>query len=270
MRDTVQSDDDRIAGAARSIAEARLATQRLGSLPENLRPRDLAEGYRVQDAVHARLSAAGRGPIVGTKIGATTPVMQDYMRIDHPCAGGIFAATVHHSDVELAAPQFVRCGIECEVAVRLARDLRPGDGPFDRARVATLVDAAMAAIELVDDRYEHWPSIGTPTLAADDFFGAGSVLGEPVTLARAGDLGDLVGRAILNGVEVATGRGSDVMGHPLEALAWLANHCSARGQTLPAGHFISTGSMVKTLWLDPGDRVAIEVAGLGRVAMKLA
>jgi len=261
---------DRVGQAAAAIAAARRAIAKLDALPEAIRPRDLAEGYRVQDAVHILLTAAGRGPLVGSKIGATTPVMQQYMQIDHPCAGGIFATTVHRSGIALPYAAFVHVGVECEVAVRLGRDLRAEDGPFDQASIARYVDSVMPAIELVDDRYVHWPSAGTPTLAADDFFGAGCVLGEPVVPNRAPDLVTVIGGATLNGVEVATGRGADVMGHPLAALAWFANHCVARSQTVRAGHFVSTGSLVKTIWLNPGDQVAIAIEGLGRVEIAVS
>ncbi|HEY1719848.1 MAG TPA: fumarylacetoacetate hydrolase family protein [Magnetospirillaceae bacterium] len=267
---TTLSDSGRIAAAAQIIAKARLANTPLDTLPDAIWPRDLAEGYRVQDQAHSLLTAAGRGAIVGHKIGATTPVMQDYMRIDHPCAGGIFATTVHQSGVTLPYSRFIKVGIECEVATRLGKDMPPQDAPYTRASVAPYVDAYMAAIELVDDRYKDWPSMGTPSLAADDFFGTGSVLGPPVAPQETPDLITIPGRAILNGTEVASGRGADVMGHPLEALAWLANHFAQRGASLRAGEFVSTGSLVKTIWLTPGDHIAIEIDGLGRVEVAVS
>jgi 2-keto-4-pentenoate hydratase len=55
------------------------------------------------------------------------------------------------------------------------------------------------------------------------------------------------------------------MGHPFEALAWLANNLAARGRGLRAGEFVFTGSVVETKWLNRGDRVEMEVEGLGRV-----
>ncbi len=164
----------------------------------------------------------------------------------------------------LPASRFVKVGMECEVATRLGRDMPPEDAPYTRTSVASYVDAYMASIELVDDRYKDWPSIGTPSLAADDFFGAGCVLGAPVSPERTPDLLAIPGRAIINGTEMASGKGADVMGHPLEALAWLANHFAQRGTTLRAGEFVTTGSLVKTIWLSPGDHVAIAVEGLGR------
>ena len=261
---------DRIAEAARHIAQARRAGQHLGRLPDAIRPARMDEGYLIQDRLHAILEEVGHGPLVGHKIGATTLVMQRYMEIDHPCAGGIFASSVHESGVTLPHAGFRKVGIECEVAARVGRDLTAADAPYDRTSVARHVDAVMAAIELVDDRYVEWQSMGTPTLAADDFFGAGSVLGKPTAPGAVADLATLSGRAIVNGSEVASGVGADVMGHPYEALAWLANNLAARGHALKAGQFVSTGSLVKTLWLAPGDHVAIEIESLGRVDVTFA
>jgi len=261
---------DKIAAAAEAIAAARREGRHLGPLPEPIRPADLDEAYRVQDRVHALLTEAGWGAVVGHKIGATTRSMQRYLKVGHPCAGGVFAATMREPGASVPHARFRRVGVECEVAVRLGRDLRPEDAPFGRAALERAADSYMATIELVDDRYLGWTTLGTPTLVADDFFGAGNVLGAPVRPERAPDLAAAKGRVLVNGAEAATGSGADVMGHPLEALAWLADLCAKRGVTLRAGEFVSTGSMVKPLWLAPGDRVAIEVEGLGRVALDFA
>ena len=47
------------------------------------------------------------------------------------------------------------------------------------------------------------------------------------------------------------------------ALAWLANHLAAEGKGLHAGQLVLTGSLVKTLWLKAGDKVRMELDGLG-------
>jgi 2-oxo-3-hexenedioate decarboxylase/2-keto-4-pentenoate hydratase len=67
-----------------------------------------------------------------------------------------------------------------------------------------------------------WRTTDTPTLIADDFFAAGCVLGEPVYADDVGDIAATIGRTTINQVEVGRGIGKDVMGHPLNALAWLA------------------------------------------------
>jgi 2-oxo-3-hexenedioate decarboxylase/2-keto-4-pentenoate hydratase len=253
--------------AAKAVAAARRARRPLQPLAADIAPKDEAEGYRIQDAVHDLL-AADVGPLAGYKIGCTSPVMQQYLGIPHPCGGGVFANGVHASGVSLRHCDFIRIGVECEIGVRLARDLVPMGSAFSADRVAQAIDAYHPAIEIVDDRYADWRTIGAPTLVADDFFAAGCVLGAPVSRAAAPDLLSVIGHAAINGVEVGCGTGADVLGHPHAALAWLANHLAASGKQLRAGQIVLTGSLVQTLWLDAGDKAVMELSGLGTVAAR--
>ena len=107
--------------------------------------------------------------------------------------------------------------------------------------------------------------MGAPTLIADDFFAAGCVLGQGVPRSAVPDLSRVIGRALINGAEVGQGTGADVLGHPHNALAWLANHLAADGKGLRAGEIVLTGSLVKTVWLNAGDHVVMELEGLGSV-----
>jgi 2-keto-4-pentenoate hydratase len=255
---------DKILAAAKTVATARRTRQALKPLPPEATPTDEAEGYRIQRAVHDLLLPQV-GPLVGYKIGCTSKVMQDYLGIPHPCAGGVFERVVHQSGVSLLADDFVRVGVECEIAVRLARDLAPSEEPFTAEWVGEAVEAYFPAIEIVDDRYEQWETIGAPTLIADDFFAAGCVLGGAVARPAVRDLLQVIGRALINGVEEGRGTGADVLGHPHNALAWLANHLASEGKGLHAGQIVLTGSLVKTIWLKAGDRVVMELQGVGRV-----
>jgi len=256
---------DNILAAAKIIATARRGRAPLAALPPDMAPGDEAEGYRVQRALHALLLPQV-GPLVGYKIGCTSPVMQRYLDIPHPCAGGVFAKGVHDSGASLRFGDYVRVGVECEIAVRLARHLAPTEAPFTAEWVMEAIEAYHPAIEIVDDRYVEWETAGAPTLVADDFFAAGCVLGAPVSRSAAPDQLKVTGRAMINGKEVGRGTGADVLGHPHNALAWLANHLAAEGKGLHAGQIVLTGSLVKTVWLDAGDAVVMELDGLGTVA----
>ena len=256
--------------AADIIATARAGPTPLGALPEDCRPGDEAAGYAVQEAVHAALAGRGWGALCGYKIGCTTPVMQERLGIANPCGGGILATTVRHGAADLACADYTRVGAEIEIAVKIGADFAPGDAPFDRAAVAAGVDACMAAIEIVDNRYEDSGALGSPTLIADDFFGAGCVLGEPVTAWRGLDLAEATGRLTVDGAEVGRGRGADVMGHPFEALAWLANGLAARGHGLKRGQIVLTGSLVAVHYAAPGETVTAAIDGLGEVKARFA
>jgi len=258
---------DNILAAAQIIATARRSRAALDSLSPDLMPGDEAEGYRIQRAVHDLLLPQ-TGALVGYKIGCTSAVMQEYLDIPHPCAGGVFAKGVHDSGAKLRHGDYVRVGVECEIAVRLARNLSPGEGPFTAEWMMEAIEAYHPAIEIVDDRYVKWETMGAPTLVADDFFAAGCVLGKAVTRTKAPDLLTVKGRAIVNGKEAGKGTGADVLGHPHNALAWLANHLADEGKGLHAGQIVLTGSLVKTVWLDAGDSVKMELDGLGTVEVK--
>ena len=255
---------DKILAAAKVIATARRSRAPLVALPAECIPADEAEGYKVQRALHD-LMRPQVGSLIGYKIGCTSKVMQEYLDIPHPCGGGVFEKGVHDSGAKLAASGYVRVGVECEIAAKLARDLLPTEQPFTAEWVGEAVEAYYPAIEIVDDRYVKWETAGAPTLVADDFFAAGCVLGQPMKREAAPDLLSVVGRALINDVEVGRGTGADVLGHPHHALAWLANHLAAEGRGLHAGQLVLTGSLVKTVWLKAGDHVVMELAGLGRV-----
>ncbi len=252
-----------------NLAAARLCAHRrrrlrLDRLPLELEPRDEAGAYAIQDALHDCLAAAdGWGGLVGYKIGCTTPVMQRYLRIPNPCAGAIYASTVQHLRGRFAHADFVRVGVECEVAVLLADDLDASPAPVDRAGAARAVGACMAAIEIVDDRYLDYSALGAPTLIADDFFGAGCVLGQRVIDFDPARLGETHATMRIDNHTVGSGVGSDILGEPLEALVWLANNLAARGQHLRRGEFVLLGSLVQTHWVAAGQSVAIENDRLG-------
>lgn len=65
------------------------------------------------------------------------------------------------------------------------------------------------------------------------------------------------------------GRGSNVLGHPLNALAWLANARSRAGHGLAAGELISTGNCADVIRLGPGQTAEARFGPLGQVSLRL-
>jgi len=60
------------------------------------------------------------------------------------------------------------------------------------------------------------------------------------------------------------------MGHPLDALVWLANVLAQRGKSLSRGMVVMTGSIVTTKFVHPGDTVRFWVDGLDEVGLSIA
>ena len=252
-----------IARAADYFARGRLGPVKMAAPEGENRPAGEMEAYAVQSAVHRVLSDAGRGRLIGWKIGCTTPVMQKYLGIPNPCSGGIFQPTVHYREGTIEHSDFLNPGVECELAVYIGEDVPAMEDRYTATSISYAVQALFPAIEIVDDRWEDYTRVDTPSLIADDFFGAGCVLGDPVANWHNINLEALRGEMRINGRMVGEGVGADIMGHPFEALAWLANSLGRRGQSLKQGEIVMLGSLVQTNWVGHMDEVVIEVDGLG-------
>lgn len=256
--------------AADWIAAARLVGRSIAEMPEELRPQTADDGYAIQRRVHQRLAAAGRGKVVGWKVGATTLPMQKLLNIPEPVAGAILASGMHRSPATLRFADFRKPGIECEVCARMKDPLPAKPGKVDRAAAAAAVDAICAAIEIVDNRYGDFARMGAPIIIADDVFQSAVVLRDWTEGWRGLDLIDCVGIAMVNGVTKLEGRGLDVMGHPMESLAWLANMLGARGERLEPGQIVMTGSLTLPYWANAGEKLQTRIDGLGAVNLVFA
>ena len=245
--------------AAKMLADLRTrATIRapIDELPEEIRPPDLMAAYKVQTALRRKLIRQRPGPQTGWKIGCTTPVMQQYLKIPHPCAGALYRGTVQRTHATLHAADYMTLGLECEIAVQLNSDLPYRGDMFARADVESAVGAVMASVEIVEHRFTDFRKTSTASLVADDFFSAGCVVGDPVTPDMAGDLATLRGGFSVSGRRPEVmGTGAEILGHPLSALTWLADQAAMLGTPLEAGQIVTLGSVVKTIYPRPGDRI---------------
>ena len=252
--------------AAQFLLEKHRARRVYRPLPDRISPRSVEEAYGMQEAFHALITRE-RGPIAGYKIALTTPVMQQLVGFNEPCAGAVFANDIHRSPATITCADYVHLGAECEVAVLLKSDLPADAAPCNRSRAAEAVGALMPAFELVDDRSADYADLFFLGVVADNTWNAGVVLGLEVTGWGNTDLAAARGTMTINGQQVGEGRGGDVMGHPLEALAWLANTLAGRGKSLSAGMIVMIGSIVTTKFLAPGDTATVSIEGLGEARL---
>jgi 2-oxo-3-hexenedioate decarboxylase/2-keto-4-pentenoate hydratase len=125
----------------------------------------------------------------------------------------------------------------------------------------------MAAIELLEDLRHDYKRLTAAAMVAGNVWNAGVVLGAPVADWRRLDLAAVTARLTINGCEIGSGHGADVMGNPLNALAWLADKLAAAGTPLKRGMIVMTGSMVPIQLPVSGDRAVVEVEGLGRAEL---
>ena len=256
--------------AAEKLLEAHQRRERFAPLPPGLAPRTEAEAYGIQDAFVA-LRAQTLGAVAGYKIALTSPQMRRFVGVDKPQAGMMLASTLQRSPGRIRAADYVRPIVEFEVAVEMADVLPAADSPFSRDRVAHAVAAVMPAIELADDRNADYKELFRHPLEliADNAWNEGAVLGAPVREWRSIDLAAVRAIAKINGTQVGEGRGADAMGHPLDAVVWLADHLASIGRGLLRGDVVITGSLVTTKAVAAGDVVRFDLTELGSVELRV-
>lgn len=226
------------------------------------------DAYAVQrDYVRLQMQARGTDG-VGYKIGLTSKRMQEMCGIASPIAGVILRDRVAASGAGVDASAYGRLGLEFEIAVRMARDLAPGDRALSLLDVADAVEAVCPAIEIVDDRHADYRGLDVLSLIADNSWNAGVVL---ATFVRAWpDLAAIEGVISVDGQAFDRGFGRDVLGHPFHSVAWLAGHLAETGSALRAGDIVMTGNFVTTKFPDRPSRYRFDVAGLGAVELAVA
>jgi 2-keto-4-pentenoate hydratase len=259
------------AGRARAAAEAIWASwergQLLEQLPESCRPRSLEDGYAAQ----AMLEEVSGSCAVGWKIAATNVTGRRHIGVDEPLGGRLLAARVTRGERAVPIADNHMRVAEAEFAFVLGHDIPPRARDYTPAEVLACVASVHPAIELPDSRFRDFAAAGGAQLAADDACAGWFKLGEPARAAwRDMDLAAHPVSLTINDREVTSGRGADVLGGPLVALAWLANRHRLRGCGLEAGHIVTTGVCGDPSPIGPGDRVCAHFGALGRVELSLA
>ncbi len=255
--------------ACRRAAELLLAARRdlppISALPEDCRPATAAEGYRIQAAGRA----ARGGALAGFKIGATSQTIRTLLATEEPFHGCLFADGVHDSPAALSAGDYNFRLIEPEFALRLGADLPARAAPYGRGELVQAIASLHPAFEVVTSAFgEAWTGAGLAQLIADNGVHARLVLGPGTEDWQNLDLAAHEVVFEKGGVEVGRGQGANTLGHPLNALAWLADLGVLDGRGLKAGDLVTTGLVTRFVYAEPGDEVRADFRELGDVRLR--
>jgi len=209
------------------------------------------------------------GEIVGFKIGGTTEAGLQRLGLNCPFTGPIFSARRHRSGARLRRDQLIVCIVEAEVGVTLTRDVTPHSGVPNRGELLYLIDALCPAIELADSRLADWSSAAAAAVVADLGFAGAWVQGEPCADWRGIDLIDHAVSLQVDGEVLRRGTGATVLGDPLRSLQLVLADRVARGESVRAGQWISTGSWTAPLPLPGKGRLHADFGALGSVHVEL-
>lgn len=238
-------------------------------------PVSLPDGFAVQcseaqalqiGALHAHHLG---GHVAAYKLGATNLATQAAMGLAGPFHGLLLADRVHASPARLPRNAFFLCVVEAEIAVRLARPLG-GDGVLPtRAQVVAAIDTLMPALEIADTRLLHWKGAANAAILADLGFSGALVLGAPASGWQDLELAAATVGLDCNGVQVRSGSGGEVLGHPLDALALHVQAIGRLGRRLEPGDIVSTGAWTALYPAAAGSQLYADFGPLGAVSLRL-
>jgi len=260
--------NDFATGAAYELLSQHKRQAQFRSLAPNFPVTDLSHAYDIQDALVTRLLQEQATTAVGYKIGLTSPRMQEMCGTNQPIAGVIAANRILRSPARLHTNKFGRLGIEFEICVRLASDLPRNGRAVTRDDVEAVVGSVAAAFEIIDDRNAEYAGLDILSVVADNSWNDGAILGE--FHSSWPDLANVEARLDRDHTKVDSGWGHEILGHPFESVAWLANHLAARGRTLRAGQLVMTGSILRTLFPKVGETYRLDIGPIGNVEVTIA
>lgn len=243
---------------ASGVADAIIADRRLPAPEPAL---DAAVVPALRRAVVAEL-VPRLGPVVGYKAALTSVAAQQRMGVPQPLLGSLLRDTLLPGPVlHISRPVLV----EADLLVRV------GDAAINRARTRAEalagLDAVLPFIELPALRFD-----GVPSAALLEAGNTGVWRGRagpplPLTasaqwLSRLETFRATLQRTDADGAVLGSGRGADLLGHPLDVVLWIVEAVRAEGQRLLPGDLLSLGSLTAPTPVQAPARLRLRYEGL--------
>ena len=251
---------------AAAVAAAIVARQ---PVPVPAGEMSVADGLCGRDKV-VRYLAQISGPVVGYKAGLTNLAVQQRFKHDAPLRGTLFQGMLLRDGAELAVDYGIRPVFEADLVVEVADPAALAKADTPLAALKALKSYA-PFIELPDLMVQTPSTISGASLSALNVGARLGVRGAPLAVPA-----DAAGQARLSeqlrdmnvrlvdaaDAPLGGGKGSDVLGHPLNAVVWLAQALKAEGLSLRPGQVVSLGSFSALLPPKAGQKVTAHYDGV--------
>jgi len=224
----------------------------------------LEDGFCAQAKLVAILSQHWGRP-VGYKLGLTSEPVQRLFGVPHPVRGTIFANTLRlRSGAEVPANFGATSQVEADFLVRV-RSARINQAGRDHLAILRELDQVVPYIELPDLGLTG--GVTGPQLLAVNVGARMGVLGRPIPVQATQAFADALASMTVTttddtGRQIATAPGRAVLGHPLNAVAFLIEDLAKQGKRLEAGQMLSIAGYSPPTNVAAGRTYTVTYAGL--------
>lgn len=248
-----------IAEIGLQISNARRLAQEMEPPSRTCSGFSLNDGYAVGRFLHEEQLRAGARQ-VGAKLGFTNQAVWRQLGLSTPFWSPIYDTTVTDA-ASISLAGLVQPRIEPEIMLGFRSDVPPNASPEE---LSGAVGWVAAGFEIVQCHYPGW--VMTPADAvADGGLHAILAVGSRVEM----DASDLTALAdveveLWHGTTlVSRGRGSNALGGPIQAIAWLLRLPGVNG--LRAGDVVTTGTLTSAQPIGPSQLWRFIAAGVPRL-----
>jgi 2-keto-4-pentenoate hydratase len=248
---------------AEKLIQAERSKQAITPITERYSELDITDAYQIQLDIMRKKIAEGRS-VIGKKVGLTSVAMQQMLGVNEPDYGHLLNDMKVDDGATLNMQDFLSPKIEAEIGFVLKEDLQGPNVTFLDVLMAT--EYITPTLEIIDSRIADW-KIGLIDTVADNGSSAKVVVGNKQSQIDGIDLRSLGMVLFKNGEMVATGSGAAALGHPAQAIAWLANKLHEFDISLKAGELILPGALSGAISVSEGDTVSASFGPLGSVTV---
>jgi len=248
---------------AKELLEAEETTNEIKPFTDRDTKLTVEDAYYIQLETVKLKEEQGKG-VIGKKVGLTSKAMQQMLNVDEPDYGHLFDDMRVNSGGTVNTESMIAPRVEAEIGFMLKEDLAGPNITFLDVIMAT--DYVVPTLEIIDSRIADW-KIKLIDTVADNGSSAKVVVGDSQKDLAEIDLrtnGMILSK---NKEIVATGSGSAALGHPAEAIAWLANKLSEFDIVLKKGELILPGALSAAINVAKGDEIEADFGELGKVSV---
>lgn len=222
------------------------------------------EAYEVQSELIKLYEADGYN-VLAPKLGLTSKAKWEQMNVDSPIVGYVFDEfIVKGNTVDMR--NYIHPKVEPEIAIVLKNEIGGEDLTIEE--IEENIDYVISAAEVIDSRYKDF-DFTLVDVIADNTSAAGAIFSDRKIKPEEIDWKKEKSRIFVNNKLVETGNGEAVLGHPLEAIVYLAKHLAKEGKKIKAGVPIMTGGMSAAVLVKPGDLVEVCYSTLGTIEIQV-
>ena len=235
---------------AEFLVDSHLKDKNFKNLEGNLKPLNFDEAYDAQNYFQKLIS---RGELGGFKIALSSKIQQEHHKINQPVYGGIFKKEIFQSPKSVRLSDYKRLSVEFELAFELSEQIEYLKLGKQIGEIKNYISDVYPALELIEDRKAEYNGLDALSLACDNAWSGGLILGKKIKNWRELDFKKLISTCEWNDESLKSTSVMDA--DPFNNLNWLISQLIERKQVLTKGMLIITGSVFLVRQAKLGDSI---------------